>query len=325
MRDESGDGAQGLILHLQRLSTEDGPGLRTTVFFKGCPLRCAWCHNPESISPQRQLHWLENRCLGCDTCLGVCPESALARRDDGLAIDRARCTVCGRCADECPANALEVLGRTTTVTGLVAELVKDRAFFARSAGGVTLSGGEPTMQATFAAGLLEALRREGVPTALDTCGFCAPQVLERLLPWSDVVLFDLKLMDPERHERLTGRPNDLILANLARVRDYIRARAPQTVLWVRTPLIPGATAAAENIAAVGSYLAQHAADVVQRWELCAFNNLCRDKYRRLGMAWDYAREPLLARAALVEAEQVAKQAGLDPAIVLVTGAARAGE
>jgi pyruvate formate lyase activating enzyme len=316
------DGRQGLILHLQRLSTEDGPGLRTTVFFKGCPLRCAWCHNPESISSAGQLQWLENRCIGCDTCLQTCPHHALSRSAAGLVIDRVCCQACGKCAEACPANALELLGRRVGVEELVAELAKDRAFFVQSGGGVTLSGGEPTLQAGFAARLLEALQEQGIPTAVDTCGLCATQTLERLVALSDVVLYDVKLVDPARHAHFTGRPNRVILDNLRWLGDHLRTRAPATVLWVRTPLIPGATATAENVAAVGAFLTAHVGDVLQRWELCTFNNLCRDKYRRLGMDWAYAATPLLARAELDELERIAKGAGLAPEAVAVTGASR---
>ncbi|RPJ39773.1 MAG: glycyl-radical enzyme activating protein, partial [Chloroflexi bacterium] len=148
---------EGIILHLQRLSTEDGPGIRTTVFFKGCPLRCAWCHNPESLSPRPQVQWLENRCIGCRTCLPACPRQALAMTPAGVARDRERCQVCGECAEICPANAHEMLGRSIPAALLAVELLKDRVYFEKSGGGVTLSGGEPTQQPDFALALLESL------------------------------------------------------------------------------------------------------------------------------------------------------------------------
>ncbi|MCX7708171.1 MAG: glycyl-radical enzyme activating protein, partial [Anaerolineae bacterium] len=153
-----------LILHLQRLSTEDGPGLRTTVFFKGCSLRCEWCHNPESLSPHPQIQWLESRCIGCGTCLAACPRGYLIKTAKGLAINRALCQGCGTCVEACPAGALELLGTRVELDELVARLLKDRSFFAVSGGGVTASGGEPALQAPFVADLFRRLQAEGVHT-----------------------------------------------------------------------------------------------------------------------------------------------------------------
>ncbi len=311
-----------LILHLQRLSTEDGPGLRTTVFFKGCPLRCAWCHNPESLSPLPQVQWLENRCIDCGTCLPACPEGCLVRTAHGVVIDRERCLGCGMCAEACPAGAMELLGSYIGLEKLVTEVMKDRAYFDASGGGVTVSGGEPTLQAGFVAAFMQRMQAAGVGTALDTCGLCPPSALEQILPHTDLVLFDLKEIDGPRHRTLTGAGNRRILDNLLLVRDFIAARSPAPVLWIRTPLIPGATATPENIAGIGRYLAENLDGAVTRWELCAFNNLCRDKYRRLGMNWNYAATPLLSAAELNELTECARQSGVTPGIVIATGTTR---
>ncbi len=324
----------GTILHLQRLSTEDGPGIRTTVFFKGCPLRCAWCHNPESISPRPQVQWLESRCIGCQSCLEACPRHGLVRNSGGeIARDRAACTACGECSEACPSGAMELLGTRVEAATLAKELLKDNAYFMASAGGVTLSGGEPTLQPEFAAELSQRLRQAGVAVALDTCGLCPPQVLERLLPWVDLVLFDLKCIDPAEHLRWTGAANPLILDNLRRVRDLIAggrdtqgtptgSPSGRKALWIRTPLIPGATVNEPNLRGIGNYLARELDGSVERWELCAFNNLCREQYRRLGLTWAFAGQPLMTRAELAQAGEWARSSAFDPARIFVTGAVR---
>jgi len=313
--------ATGRILHLQRLSTEDGPGLRTTVFFKGCPLRCAWCHNPESLSPRPQIQWYAARCLACRTCEKTCPYHCLTLTAEGLKIDRERCDGCGDCAEACPANAIEALGKPVTDTALLKELLKDRAFYETSGGGVTLSGGEPTLQPDLAEALLRDLKAQGLPTALDTCGLCSQATLERLLPFSDLVLYDLKLIDAEQHRAFTGQPNGRILENVERLAAWLRAQPGRAKLWIRTPLIPEATTGDENLLGLGRFIAEHLDGLVEQWELCAFNNLCRDKYTRLGMEWAYAAQPLMTAEALAHCGQVARDSGVAPEIVQVTGAA----
>jgi pyruvate formate lyase activating enzyme len=306
----------GLILHVQRLSTEDGPGIRSTVFFKQCPLACKWCHNPESLSSKPELQWVQSRCIGCRSCVGACPRGLIALGREGLSVDRTRCEGCGTCAGECPTNALELLGRRVRAEALADELARDRTYFDASSGGVTLSGGEPLAQAGFAAALLGGLKKRGIQTALDTSGFSSIGNLRRVLPDTDLVLFDLKLIDSDRHRAFTGQPNETILANLLAV------RAEGRRMWIRTPLVPGATAARENLMGIGGFIAEHLDGCVERWDLCAFNNLCREQYRRLGIDWEYAGTPLMTAEELNEKAGYARSSGVDPGIVRITGAAR---
>ncbi len=315
----------GTILHLQRLSTEDGPGIRTTVFFKGCPMHCAWCHNPESISAKMQTHWYPMRCIRCETCVTACPNGCLRMSESGLVIDRVHCQACGTCTDACPSGALEALGRKVTPEEVLAEVLKDRTYYEKSDGGVTLSGGEPTFQPDFAEELLIGLKEAGLHTALDTCGLCSRQTLERLLPFTDLVLFDLKLMDDDSHRALTGAPNQPILDNLRYLKDQKRSATHPFELWIRTPLIPGASCSEENLRAIGQYLAERLDGYISRWDLCAFNNLCRDQYVRLGQEWAYARTPLMTAEELARCAQAARSSGVQPELVHATGATRATE
>jgi pyruvate formate lyase activating enzyme len=316
------DGAAGLILHVQRLSTEDGPGIRSTVFFKGCPLACRWCHNPESLSGAPELQWFSARCIGCRSCLPACPRGCLLLGPGGLAIERGRCDGCGACARECPSNALELLGTRVSVAALVAELAKDRAYYDASGGGVSLSGGEPTAQSEFAAAVIAALAAAGIATAVDTCGFAAPESFDRLAQGADLLLFDLKTMDPATHRALTGQSNGPIMANLLRLAEKAARGERVPRLWIRTPLVPWATATAENLRAIGSFIAASLGSLVERWELCAFNNLCREQYRRLDVSWAYAETPLMSGAELDGLAAHARASGIAPGLLRVTGAAR---
>lgn len=283
------DSPTGTILNLQRLSTEDGPGLRTTVFFKGCPLECAWCHNPESISPEIEIQWLENRCIDCGTCLKVCQNHALKRTTDGLHIDRITCNLCGDCSRACPANAVEVLGKTRDISSLVSELEKDQAYYERSGGGITFSGGEPTLQPTFALHTAAILHEKGYHVALDTCGLVSRTTLEKFLPHVDLVLYDIKLINPVEHMRWTGQDNRIILDNLHWLNQWKNEHDREPDLWIRTPLIPGATDSETNLVMIANLLNNEFVENIQKWEICAFNNLCRDKYRRLNRVWAFEK------------------------------------
>jgi pyruvate formate lyase activating enzyme len=316
------EASTGLILHVQRLSTEDGPGIRSTVFFKQCPLACRWCHNPESISGRPELQWLAARCIGCRSCEQACARGCITRTPEGLRIDRLRCEGCGACAEECPSNALELLGRRVSVSALTGELLKDRAYYESSGGGVTFSGGEPLAQPGFSLSLARSLKERGISVALDTCGFAPADTIARMLPVVDLLLFDLKVIDPSAHRACTGQSNEIILRNLLSIQSAWSTHGHHPRLWIRTPLIPGATATTENLRAIGAFLAGHLDGTLERWELCAFNNLCREQYTRLGVQWAYAEAPLMSRGELDACAAQARSSGIDPRLVTVTGAAR---
>jgi pyruvate formate lyase activating enzyme len=293
-------GLTGITFNVQRFSTEDGPGIRTTVFFKGCPLRCAWCHNPEGLSPRPELMWYDVRCIGARDCLSVCPVDALELTPEGMRIDRERCDACGACAEACPAAALEVIGKTWAPDDLFAEVQKDTVFYETSGGGVTLSGGEPMMQADFLLALLRLCREAELHVALDTCGAAAWARYEEVLPLVDLVLYDLKIFDAGCHQAGTGVDNGTILDNARRI------AATGVPMWIRTPVIPGHTADAANITALGDLIAAEL-PTVQRWDLLAYTNLGGPKYHRLDRPYALESVPLLTRAEMEALHAVAAE------------------
>lgn len=233
--EESPEVLRGRIFNIQRFSLEDGPGIRTTVFMKGCPLRCAWCHNPEGLEMGKELRLINERCILCGECGRVCPVGVEAgqRQVGAVPVGQQDCTLCGACVEACSTRAREMVGRELEVDELVKELASDRLFFEESGGGVSFSGGEPFQQPEFLLAALEACRHRGLHTVVDTSGLAETARLLAAVRWTDLFLYDLKLIDSQRHTVFTGVPNDLILDNL---RALARAKAQ---VWIRVPLIPG--------------------------------------------------------------------------------------
>jgi pyruvate formate lyase activating enzyme len=267
---------KGWIFDIKRFAVHDGPGVRSTVFFKGCPLRCWWCHNPEALSSGAQIAWLDSRCIGCGVCFQICPHQVHEMGADGRRLlHRERCEQCGGCVAECYCGALVIEGRQASVAQVMEVLLKDRDFYASSGGGVTLSGGEPLAQPAFALALLAACRAAGLHTALDTCGQAGWEVLESALPLVDLVLYDLKHMDSDRHLTYTGSGNERILENLRRLAER------GVPLEVRMPIIPTLNDDDAAIDAAAEFLASLAN--VPRVRLLPYHRLADGKYQRLGL------------------------------------------
>ena len=225
---------KGIIFDIKKFAIHDGPGIRSTVFFKGCPLRCCWCHNPEGMSPAPEVLLSSRRCLAeCRVCIELCPQKALAKDKDSIVLARDLCNGCGKCAAACPGEALQMAGRAVSVEEVMGELAKDAVFYQGSGGGVTFSGGEPLAQIDFLQALLLAAKKQGWHTAVDTCGHAPFASFARIMPLVDLFLYDLKSIDPAKHRRLTGLTNARILENLPELSRVARSLA------VRIPLIPG--------------------------------------------------------------------------------------
>ena len=292
------------IFDIYKGTTGDGPGIRDTVFFKGCPLQCKWCHNPEGIDFENRI-WVEKRtCIGCGLCKDVCENDAILFSPHGIIISWQDCKLCFACENICPTTSISSITKEYTIKELSDEILKDKEYFKVSGGGVTASGGEAMMQHDFIYEFFAEMRKNGIHTALDTTGFCNTENLIKVLSNTDTVLYDLKVINPKLHKEWTGVDNKLILENIKIIFYHIKAGNPLK-LWVRTPIIPGFTDDAIIISEIADFIKLNLPGAVERWELCAFNNSCTHKYQKLGMSWELSDSPLISKQKMSDLKLIA--------------------
>ncbi len=276
----------GMVFDIKRFAVHDGPGIRTTVFLKGCLLSCSWCHNPEGISKKPVLLFSESLCIGCQHCLKACEHNVHIFKDNRHLLQRENCIACGKCAQVCPTQALEISGREMTVEEVISEVERDKDFYITSGGGMTLSGGEPLLQFDFAFNLLKVAKEKGLHTVVDTCGYISWKNLERILKITDLFLYDIKHMDTKKHQFLTGVSNEQILEN-------VRKLAKEKVnLIIRFPYIPTYNDDKDNLNQMASFL--KSLSKIPKVEILPYHTLGRSKRERLGVEDTLKRVPIPA-------------------------------
>jgi pyruvate formate lyase activating enzyme len=302
--------AKGIVFNVERFAIHDGPGIRTVVFLKGCPLRCVWCSTVDSQYLLPEMEYFADKCTGCGKCIEICTARAIYVAEDGRIItERHICNNCGKCVDACPNGARKTAGEEMIVEQVLEEVEKDIMFYSNSAGGVTLSGGEPTMQPEFSLEILKGCKRMGIHTAIETCGYVEWDILDEMLRYLDFVYMDIKHMSPEEHKRLTSKKNSLILANARKVAE----KYPDKPFVIRIPVIPGCNDSDENIAGTAQFVGK--LEGTHRIELLPYHRLGVPKYGALSK--DYALSDLQslsedrmnALVALVESYGIEAQIG----------------
>lgn len=267
--------AKGIVFNIQGYSIHDGPGIRTSVFLKGCFLHCVWCQNPESQSLKPELFFFKNKCTGCGSCIDSCPQKAIQIIEANSTNDRSKCVGCGKCVEVCPNEARSIIGKEMTAEEVFARVKGDALFYKRSQGGMTLTGGEPFFQPEFSKNLLFLCRQSGIHTAIETCGFADWETIKDILQYADLVLFDLKHMHSEKHLEYTGASNEQILDKARKI--YHDLKIP---IWARVPIIPGYNDSAENIQATAEFVAKELSRSVPV-HLLPYHRLGETKYERL--------------------------------------------
>lgn len=293
----------GMVFDIKRYAIHDGPGIRTTVFMKGCPLSCQWCHNPEGLSIEPCITYDAKQCIGCRECITACPENALELTPQGIILNKDVCTACGCCADICTAKAREMAGRQETVSHLLDIISRDRLFYETSGGGVTFSGGEPLLQWKALVPLLKGCSKSGIHRAVDTSGYCPWEALEEVAKHTDLFLFDLKLMDDTRHMVHTGVSNELILSNLKKL-----SRTGISLI-IRVPLIPGINTDSKNLKKTGAFIAGLTG--VQQVDLMPYHDFQRSKYMKFSQAYPGEQIPPITEPEIATASDILQSFGLN--------------
>jgi len=296
---------KGIIFDIQFNCVYDGPGIRTCVFFKGCPLRCKWCHNPESYLLKPQIGYLAEKCAGCGSCAKVCPNGALKHTKKALTKDFEKCTVCGKCAEVCPHGAVELIGQEVTPEEIADKVAADKVFYDNSGGGVTISGGEATLQPDFLIATLRAVKDKGISTALETCGQFREDLVAGLVENVDLFLFDIKHADAGLLRRFTGAESSLVSANFKR----ILASVGNGRVIVRIPVIPGFNADGDSISEIISYLSQ--AGYAGPVHLMPYNSLASTKWKKIGRQPPYGEIGELSEESLSGAIDAFERAGFE--------------
>ncbi|MEM2151726.1 MAG: glycyl-radical enzyme activating protein [Candidatus Bathyarchaeia archaeon] len=290
---------KGLVFDIKRFAVHDGPGIRTTVFLKGCPLRCFWCQNPEGIKLKQEIMFYLEKCVGCGACVATCPKSAHEIRNNVHVYFRDRCEGCGRCVEGCCSGALQLVGRWMDVDDLIKVVLMDKPFYEVSNGGVTLSGGDPMVQHEFSYTFLERCKSEGLHTAIETAAYCKWEILEKLLSVTDLVMMDIKHIDPEVHRKVTGVRNDIILENARRLAETDKP------LIIRIPIIPTINDSPEEVAAIAKFIQPF--KNLLFLELLPFHRLGEVKYRALGINYPASNLKIPSKTKMQELVEAAKK------------------
>lgn len=295
--------AIGLISNIERFAIHDGPGIRTLVFMKGCPLRCRWCSSPQTWNHRPEILHDAQKCLGCGTCIDSCPASVFSLSgEESLLIDRERCDGCGECSRVCPNGALEYIGRYVSAEELLQEVIKDSAFYRRSGGGVTVGGGEPTLQIEFLTEFFKLCRQRGIHTSIETCGYFRWERFVHVLPYLSLIHMDLKHMDDDRHRELTGVSNRPIVENAIRI-------AERKPLIFRVPVVPGCNDDEDNIKATAKFAASLGPNLL-RIDLLPYHKMGSQTYSRLGLTYTLEETEPLLRSDMERLQEIVRSYGV---------------